>query len=283
MEEYMKRLFNMAALLTLGFSFVFAGGGRDAGGGSGGGFVSTAATNAERLRERYPGTVTITTVLGYRESENPDTPKDITPETQPRIKAYRDMFNIDFKYGWIVNGDQYTQKFAAELAAGNLPDIMMISPNQFEDLYSQGGLADLTGAWANYSTPDMERIYNACNVGLGAGTRDGKLYGLPNLTFNGQETSQTYYNMTMLKACGVNSYGDLPKTIAEFEALCDRILARNPGKPVLPACRQISGQGLADFQPILDAYGASISGYVDFCRHRRMGRQFAGGERYCGR
>ncbi|MDR2176706.1 MAG: extracellular solute-binding protein [Treponema sp.] len=263
----MKRLFCMTALLALGVFLVFAGGGRQRGESQGtgsGGFVSAAATNMERLTEKYPNPVTIATVLGYRESENPDTPKNVTPETQPKIKAFKDLFNIDFKYSWIVNSDQYNQKFAAELAAGNLPDIMMISPNEFEDLYSQGGLADLTDAWAKYSTPEMERIYNAYNVGLGAATRNGKLYGLPNLTFNGQETSQTYYNMTKLKAYGVNSYKDLPKTIAEFEALCDKILALNPGQPVLPACKQLSGQGLADFQPILDAYGASISGYVDY-------------------
>jgi ABC-type glycerol-3-phosphate transport system substrate-binding protein len=262
----MKRRIAITAFLLTGFTVMLSlwACGKSQGSGSADGFESTAANNAERLIEKYPGPVTITTVLGYRESENPDTPGDITPATQPRVKIYRDLFNIDFKYGWIVNNDQYEQKFAAELAAGNLPDIMMISPNQFEDLYSQGGLADLTDAWEKYKTPDMERVYNAYNVGLGAGTRDGKLYGLPNLTFNGQETSQTYYNMTRLKACGINSYSDLPKTIAEFETLCDKIQAANPGQPVLPACKQISGTGLADFQPVIDAYGASISGYVDY-------------------
>jgi ABC-type glycerol-3-phosphate transport system substrate-binding protein len=266
-DNNMKRFLGVVALVALTVSFAFAGGGQQrsgSGGTSSGGFVSTATSNAERLKEKYPTPVTITAVLGYRESENPDTPKDITPATQPRIQIFKDLFNIDFKYGWIVNSDQYDQKFAAELAAGNLPDIMLLSPNQFEDLYSQGGLADLTDVWAKYSTPEMENIYNAYNVGLGAATRDGKLYGLPNLTFNAQETSQTYYNMTKLKAYGINSYADLPKTIAEFEALCDKILAANPGQPVLPACKQISGQGLADFQPVLDAYGASISGYVDY-------------------
>jgi ABC-type glycerol-3-phosphate transport system substrate-binding protein len=264
MEDNMKRVMSVAALLALGVSLVFAGGrqsGRSTGGST---FVSTATTNAERLKEKYPNPVTLTTVLGYRESENPDTPTDVTPETQPKIATFRELFNIDLRYSWIVSNDQYEQKFAAELAAGNLPDLMMLSPNQFEDLYSQGGLADLTDVWATYSTPEMERIYNAYNVGLGAGTRDGKLYGLPSLTFNGQETSQTYYNMAKLKAYGINSYSDLPTTIAAFEALCDKILAANPGQPVLPACKQISGQGLADFQPVFDAYGTSLSGYVDY-------------------
>jgi ABC-type glycerol-3-phosphate transport system substrate-binding protein len=261
---YMKRLVIIMALLALGVSLAAAGGRQSSGSTGGSAFVSTAATNAERLVEKYPAPVTITTVLGYHESENPDTPRDVTPETQPKLRSYKDLLNIDFKYGWIVNSEQYNQKFAAELAAGNLPDIMMLSPNQFEDLYSQGGLADLTDVWAKYSTPQMESIYNAYNVGLGAATRDGKLYGLPNLTFNGQQTSQTYYNMAKLKAYGINSYSDLPGTLTEFEALCDKILAANPGQPVLPACMQISGEGLADFQPVFDAYGASISGYVDY-------------------
>ena len=35
--------------------------------------------------------------------------------------------NINLIYDWIVNADQYEQKFGAELAAGNLPDVFMVN------------------------------------------------------------------------------------------------------------------------------------------------------------
>jgi ABC-type glycerol-3-phosphate transport system substrate-binding protein len=225
--------------------------------------VSTAATNAERLVERYPTPVTITTVLGLQDSQDPDTPTDVTPETQPRIKAYKDLFNIDLQYNWIVNSDQYEQKFAAELAAGNLPDVMKLSMSQFEDLYSQGAFADLTDVWAKYSTPVMERLYNWEGTGLQATTKNGKIYGLLIQSYGGAAASQIYYDMTKLKAYGINSYNDLPRTLAEFEGLCEKIHARNPGQPVIPVASNLIS-GLADFRPVFDVYAANNSAYVDY-------------------
>jgi len=56
-------------------------------------------------------------VLQYRESENPDTPADVTPETSTAVKLLKEELNINLIYDWIVNADQYSQKFGAELAA----------------------------------------------------------------------------------------------------------------------------------------------------------------------
>jgi ABC-type glycerol-3-phosphate transport system substrate-binding protein len=232
--------------------------------GSVAGFKSTLATAEERLHEKYKEPVTITAVLGYRESENPNTPSSATPQTQTAIKYFKDNLNVDLKFNWMVNNDQFDAKFAAELAAGSLPDVMWLSPNMFQDLYEQGGLMDITDVWAQYSNPAMDRIYNPNGTGLGATTRDGKIYGLPNLSFNGQSTSQMYYRMDTLKSVGINSYDDLPKTIAEFEALCGKLLAQSGGKPILPAVKQYIDAGLADFSPVFHAYESWTNGWVDF-------------------
>lgn len=140
------------------------------------------------------------------------------------MKKFKELFNIDLKYSWIVNSDQYDSKFGAELAAGNLPDIMMLSPNQFQDLYEQGGLGDLTDAYNTYANDAINGVVNYDGEVIAAGTKDGKIYGLPNSTYPAQVTSQTYYNMTKLKEAGIESYDQLPTTIAEFEALCDKLL-----------------------------------------------------------
>ena len=39
-----------------------------------------------------------------------------------------------------------------------------------------------------------------------------------------QATSQMYYNMTQLESVGITSVDQLPKTIDEFEALCDKLM-----------------------------------------------------------
>ena len=119
---------------------------------SGGG--ETAKTPDELLHEKYEEPVKITFVLSYRDPENPDAPDELTPETATAIKKFKEELNIEVEYSWIVNTDQYESKFGAELAAGNLPDVMSLSTNQFEDLYSQGGLGDMTEAYNNYVNED---------------------------------------------------------------------------------------------------------------------------------
>ena len=75
-----------------------------------------AKTAEELLLEPYPEPVDIHIVLQYRESENPDTPTDVTPETSTAVKLLKEELNINLIYDWIVNADQYSDKFGAELA-----------------------------------------------------------------------------------------------------------------------------------------------------------------------
>nr|WP_296466775.1 extracellular solute-binding protein [uncultured Acetatifactor sp.] len=159
-----------------------------------------AKTAEELLLEPYPEPVDIHIVLQYRESENPDTPTDVTPETSTAVKLLKEELNINLIYDWIVNADQYSDKFGAELAAGNVPDIVMLGPNDFEDLTSQGGLLDLTEAYAQYTCPDLENIYNFDGSFIEVGKKDGKLYGLPMGTDPAQMTSQMYYDMNQVMA-----------------------------------------------------------------------------------
>lgn len=74
-----------------------------------------AGTAEALLLEPYPEPVDIHIVLQYRESENPDTPADVTPETSTAVKLLKEELNINLIYDWIVNADQYSQKFGAEL------------------------------------------------------------------------------------------------------------------------------------------------------------------------
>ena len=94
----------------------------------------SAKSAEELLLEPYDEPVDIHIVLQYRESEDPNTPADCTPETSTAVRLLKEELNINLIYDWIVNADQYEEKFGAELAAGNLPDVFMVNPNDFEDL-----------------------------------------------------------------------------------------------------------------------------------------------------
>ncbi len=231
--------------------------------------ASESKSVEDLLLEPYEETVDIHVVLQYRESEDPLTPTDCTPETSTAVKKLKEDLNINLIYDWIVNADQYDEKFGAELAAGNLPDVFMVGPNDFEDLASQGGLADLTEAYETYKCDALDNIFNYDGNFLNVGTKDGSVYGLPMGTDPAQATSQMYYNMTQLESVGITSVDQLPKTIDEFEALCDKLMETDydgdgqTGGPILPACKNYMDAQLGDFTPFFHAYETWNSGWYD--------------------
>lgn len=237
-------------------------GGASSDGGEAAGGGEEAKTPQELLEEPYAEPVDIHVVLQYRESENPDTPADVTPETSTAVKLLREELNINLVYDWIVNADQFSQKFGAEMAAGNIPDVVMLSPNDFEDLASQGGLIDLSEYYEKYTCEELENIYNFDGSFINVGKKDGKLYGLPMGTDPAQSTSQIYYDLNQLKEVGITSEDQLPKTIEEFEALCDTLMEKRGG-PVLPACKNYYGAQLGDFTPFFHAYETWAGGWYD--------------------
>ena len=61
----------------------------------------------------------------------------------------------------------------------------------------------------------------------------------------------------------------LPKTIDEFEALCDKLMETDydgdgeVGGPILPACKNYMDAQLGDFTPFFHAYETWNSGWYD--------------------
>lgn len=223
----------------------------------------------EKLLEPYEEPVEIHIVLQYRESEDPLTAEDCTPQTSTAVTKLKEDLNIDLVYDWIANADQYEEKFGAELAAGNLPDVFMIGATDFEDLADQGGLADLTELYEEYRCDELDAIFNYDGEFINVATKDGKIYGLPAGTDPAQATSQLLYNMTQLESVGITSADQLPTTIEEFEELCDKLMEVDydgdgkTGGPVLPASSNYIDAGLADFSPFFHAYETWASGWYD--------------------
>jgi ABC-type glycerol-3-phosphate transport system substrate-binding protein/uncharacterized short protein YbdD (DUF466 family) len=223
-------------------------------------------TADELLRERYEEPVKLNFVLGYMDAE---VHEDFTPENQTAVKKLKEDLNIEITYSWIVNNDQYPEKFGAELAAGNLPDMFFVSQTEFEDLYEQGAFADLTQAYELYHNTDIDDVVNFDGRMLESGKRGGKLYGIPWSGGAGGNIFQTYYNLTQLEKVGITSEDQLPKTIDELEALCVALQGVDfdgdgkIGGPVMAASTGIFDAGFGDLTPIFTAYGAYNTGWCD--------------------
>ncbi len=221
----------------------------------------------ELLLEPYEEPVDIHIVLQYRESEDPNTPSDCTPETSTAVKLLKEELNINLIYDWIVNADQYEQKFGAELAAGNLPDVFMVNANDFEDLSNQGGLADLTEYYEKYRCDDLDNIFNYDGNFINVAKKDGKIY---RTAYGHGSCTDDLPNDLQHDTAGKRGHyfpDQLPKTIEEFEALCDKLMEVDyngdgkTGGPVIPACKNYMDAQLADFEPFFHAYETWADGW----------------------
>ncbi|MCT4687845.1 extracellular solute-binding protein [Vallitalea sp.] len=215
------------------------------------------------INKKYDKPVTIGVVLGYSDSINPKTPKEVTPETATLIKLLKRDLNIEIKYKWIVSNDQYDAKFTAELEVGNLPDIVQVTKTQFQYLYEQGKLADLTNIYEKYCNETIKNITNYDNNIINTGMRGKKIYGLPNVQYSGQQLGQIYYRMDILQKAGIEK---LPSTIKEFETVCDKLMKIDwdndgiIGEPIIAASKDYENQ-LAGFVPFFMAYSTTTKGW----------------------
>ena len=100
-----------------------------------------------------------------------------------------------------------------QLAAGGGPDIFMLDCFDIPDYVEAGTLLDLSNYKNQYKWEDL--IYD---WGLDAATVEGKLYGVP----HSSEATSMYCNLDLLKELGC----DVPKTRAEFEAVCEKAAAQ---------------------------------------------------------
>lgn len=215
------------------------------------------------LLEPYDEPVVIEVVMSYRDPDNPETPEHVTPETATLIKLLKQDLNIDIKYQWITSLDLYDAKFAAEMAVGQLPDLVTLNPTQFQELYEQGKILDLTNLYDTYSNDLLRSIYNNGGRGIEMGMRDGRLYGLPNARHAGQGLGLMYYRMDILEKVGIDT---LPTTIEDFEHLCDRLMVTDwdgdgeIGEPIIAASRTYDHE-LAGLMPFFMAYSTTVDGW----------------------
>ncbi len=97
-------------------------------------------------------------------------------------RYYRDSLGITLDYKVAAAGDDYDQKMSMAIASNSLPDIMDLSPSQFQDLAAAGKLADLSQVYEDNASDLLKQTIEVDGgVQLASGKIDGKLYGIPQL------------------------------------------------------------------------------------------------------
>jgi putative aldouronate transport system substrate-binding protein len=100
----------------------------------------------------------------------------------PWTRLYKERLNIEVYFEW-TTPDEYVQRLNLAIAAGQLPDVFHIppaaDPRLFYELVDEGLLLDLTDAFNNYASADVQRSAEMDPGTKAAFTVNGRIYGIP--------------------------------------------------------------------------------------------------------
>lgn len=133
---------------------------------------------------KYPELVTYT--LGKMTGDNnSNMPEGDTYENNVYTRYLRETLNIRNEDVFEEKEDQYTANVQMAIAAGQLPDVMVVEDREtLQKLAESGMIADLGDAYENCASAGLKEMYASYEVSaLEAAVVDGKLMALPEPSF----------------------------------------------------------------------------------------------------
>jgi len=145
-------------------------------------------------------------------------------ENNTYTQAYNEEFNMELKYEFMVNSDQYSEKMNVAIASGDLPDIMTVDGSQLKQLVESDLVEDLTDYYDKYATPLLKEVLNSDGgVGLKNGTFDGKIMAISN-TVDVTPNTLMYIRQDWLDNLGLEA----PKTLQDVFAIAEAFTFDDP-------------------------------------------------------
>ncbi|MEK3877755.1 extracellular solute-binding protein [Paenibacillus sp. FSL M7-0420] len=181
-----------------------------------------SAPPKENDRTKFDPPVTITAAIALKPSDK--LRSGDTPENNPVSRWFSDNLGIITKYQWVVTDSLDTKVRLAMASGETLPDVLYVSGTLFEDLVASKKIQPIDEAFEKYATARVKDSYAKNPDIWNAVKRDGKVYGLPNIS-NGivgdtvMWVRQDWLDKLNLKA---------PATIEEYQRVMDAFTNQDP-------------------------------------------------------
>lgn len=132
-------------------------------------------------------------------------------------KLYKEELGIEIKYNWIAQGDeQYTQKFNAAIATGDIPDIVSVDKTKLKELVEADLIMDISPYYEEYASDLLRTIVDEGGErAIQAATFDNVQYGIPIVDCDLETAQMLWIRQDWLEQTGEN----VPTTIDELVEL----------------------------------------------------------------
>ena len=152
-------------------------------------------------------------------------PAGQTYENNPYTNYVKEQLNIETKVAWEVNGDVYNQKIALSIANGNIPDVLVVDRNLFNQLKENDLIQDMTDAYNNYISPFLKEQYDSFNgIPFEEVMVNGRMMGLPYPIGHGGH-NVLWMRKDWLDAVGMKE----PSTLDEIINIARAFISKDPG------------------------------------------------------
>jgi putative aldouronate transport system substrate-binding protein len=163
------------------------------------------------------------------------------------VKYWNDKYNVDLK-ALDIDSSKYNEILNLKFASGETPDVLKADFNNFQKYVSQDLMAEIPLEVLKKNAPTIySKTVEASPNAFALSTINGKIYGIPLLSFHSEYRNATVFRGDWMKNVGVEK---TPETLDEFEKLMYKFSNEDPDKNGQKDTFGLSADGL------LAVYGA---------------------------
>ncbi|WP_058303692.1 extracellular solute-binding protein [Gorillibacterium timonense] len=147
-------------------------------------------------------------------------------DNNPITNYLEGITNIKVIHYWEAKGDDpYFQRVDMAIDSNDLPDALVVNQEQLQRLIDNEMIEDLTAIFEEYGSKLIKEMYSSTEGDAERdASRNGKLYGLPNVALKADSAILLWVREDWLSKLGLRP----PETLDEIEAIAKAFVERDP-------------------------------------------------------
>ena len=186
--------------------------------------AATEEKNEEDVWKVYEPQIDVSVVGSYNVPEDGVVPKDTTLENQAWVQIAKDQLGINLKYDWAVPASQGAEKLDVTIAAGKIPDVLMVDESQFELLKESDMLGDLSEAYQYLLEPIRTMLEEDPTLLKQCTNEKGELVAIPYILNSYQQSQLIYIREDWLEKLNL----EVPQSMDELIAVAEKFVTEDP-------------------------------------------------------